>query len=278
MGKTSRRRRPRQRHRQDSTPFRILSYLLTNITITIFWFYLFVLNRTTVIGRHNVGKARNTLLVSNHQSMIDSFIVGAGAFYPHSLLKPHLLPWNPAAEENFFRPRVLAWFIHHFRGIPIVEGRRDPRALHRMVEVLPKGVMTICPEGTRSRDGAVGPARAGAGLLVLAARPKVIPVAIDGMKEVLPIGHRIPKIFKRIYISYGEPLDYSEFLDKPRTKETSQALIDKVMNAIEVQHAEIRRLRAGGRGRGGGVAQQDPASQPLHERRPSSHDLTRTKN
>ncbi len=239
-----RKRKRRDRYVQGGIVWSILSYLLTNITVSLFALFFFLLQRTTVIGRKNVGKERNTLLLSNHQSMIDSFIVGLAAFHPQSYLKPYLLPWNPAAEENFFRPPWLGWLARHWRCIPVREGRRDARALHRMVEVLPKGVMTLFPEGTRTRDGTIGRGRAGAGLLILATRPRVIPVAIDGMNEVLPIGHRFPRLFRRVYIYYGEPVDYSEFLDRPRTKETSQALIDRIMAIIRKQHEEIRRLRA----------------------------------
>ncbi len=49
----------------------VMSYLVTNVTVTLFWVLFFVLNRTTVIGRRNVGEERNTLLLSNHQSMLD---------------------------------------------------------------------------------------------------------------------------------------------------------------------------------------------------------------
>ena len=242
MGSDS--RNVRRRHSESRGPlWSILSYLLTNTAVALFSIFFFVFNRTKVIGRRNVGRAPNTLLLSNHQSMIDSFIVGLAAFFPQSVLRPHLLPWNPAAEENFFRPRLLAWLTKHWRCIPVRQGRRDPRALHRMVELLPKGVMTVFPEGTRSRDGSVGAGRAGAGLLILATRPKVIPVAIDGMNEVLPIGRSLPGLFKRVFVYYGEPVDYSEFLDMPRTKETSQALIDKVMAVIRGQYEEIRRMR-----------------------------------
>ncbi len=124
------------------------------------------------------------------------------------------------------------------------EGRRDPRALHRIIEVLPDGVMTIFPEGTRSRTGEVGRGRPGPGFIVLATHPRVIPVAIEGMQEVLPIGEWRPRLFKRIYVEYGEPIDYSEFLDRPRVRGTARALIEKVMEAIRTQHAELRRLRA----------------------------------
>jgi 1-acyl-sn-glycerol-3-phosphate acyltransferase len=220
----------------------VTSYLITNITVTLFWLLFFVLNRTTVVGRRNVGEDPNTLLLSNHQSMIDSFLVGLAAFYPKSWLKPHLIPWNPAAVENFFKNPLLAWLAFNWKCIPVREGRRDFRALHRMTEVLPHGVMTLFPEGTRTRDGSVGAGKPGAGLVALATRPKVIPVAIRGMDEVLPIGCHIPRIMKRVYVYYGPPVDCSEFAGGKRTKENAQKVVDRVMREIQSQHAELQRM------------------------------------
>ena len=65
------------------------------------------------------------------------------------------------------------------------------------------------------------------------------PVTIEGMREVLPIGTSIPRIFKRITVTYGPPVDYTEFLAQPRTRETAQALIDRVMGAIRAQRVEL---------------------------------------
>lgn len=221
----------------------VTSYLVTNVTVTLFWLVFFVFNRTMVIGRRNVGEQRNTLLLSNHQSMLDSFLVGLAAFYPRSWLKPHLIPWNPAAAENFYKNPLLAWLADNWKCIWVREGRRDLHALHHMIQVLPRGVMTLFPEGTRSRDGAVAPGRPGPGLLILATRPRVIPVAIDGMQAVLPIGRYFPRIFRRIAVSLGSPVDYTDLLAMPRTRETAQAVIDRVMAAIRVQHAELQRQR-----------------------------------
>lgn len=225
----------------------ITSYFVTNISATLAWVFFHVFNRTTVIGAEHVGSAPNTLLLSNHQSMIDSMPIGISAFFPNSWLRPWLVPWHPAARENFFKNRLIAWYSTHTRCIPVRPGRRDVHAIHKMIDVLPKGTIILFPEGTRSRTGDVGKGRAGAGLVALATRPRVVPVAIDGMQDVLPIGRVVPRIGKRVFISYGPPIDYSHLLDKPRTRETAQALVDKVMEAIKTQHAEIRQLRVNGR-------------------------------
>lgn len=221
----------------------ITAYLMTNFTVGMFWVLFHIFNRTTVIGREHIDDEPNTLLLSNHQSMIDSFLVGLNAYFPRSLWKAHLLPWNPAAEENFYSTPLLRWLADNWKCIPIKEGRRDLRALHRMLKVLPAGVMTLFPEGTRTRDGSVGSGRAGAGFVILGARPRVIPVAIDGMRDVLPIGSVIPRFFKRVYVSYGKPIDYSDLLSQPRSRDVAQALADRVVDAIRRQLADIRRTR-----------------------------------
>ena len=221
----------------------VSTYLVTHITVTIFWVFFRFANAMTVIGHKNVGQDRNTLLVSNHQSMIDSFLVGIFAFYPQSWLKPHLMPWNPAAVENFYKNPVLAWLADRWRCVPVKTGRRDLRALHRMIQLMPTGVMTVFPEARRTRTGDVGQGKPGAAMLILKTRPKVIPVAIDGMQDVLPIGHRIPRPLKRICVYYGEPLDYSEYLDKPVCAATAVELTERIMEQIREQHDALKRLR-----------------------------------
>ncbi|OGU04491.1 MAG: hypothetical protein A2W29_01480 [Gemmatimonadetes bacterium RBG_16_66_8] len=219
----------------------ITSYLVTNITVAAFWFYFFVLNRTTVTGRHHVGHAPNTLLLSNHQSMIDSFLVGLAAYYPASWLKPRLMPWNPAAEENFFKGWLLSWLAWNWKCIPVRAGRRDLQALRRMAEVLPGSTMVLFPEGTRTRDGSVGDGRPGAGVIALTAGARVIPVAIDGMRNVLPIGRMIPRVGRRIFVSYGPPIDCSDLpASEVVEKATAQELVNRAMRAIREQHARLR--------------------------------------
>jgi len=232
--------RPPRRGRLFRLLWPFTSYIVTNLTVTLLGILFFVLNRTRVIGRANVVVSRNTLLVSNHQSMLDSFLVGMAAFYPRSWLKPHLLPWNPAAAENFYKNSFLGWLADQWKCIWVQEGRRDLHALHRMMQVLPSGVMTLFPEGTRTRDGTVGQGRPGPGLLILATKPHVIPVAIDGMRDVLPIGHHVPRLFKRISVVFGRPIEYGDYLAMPRTRDTAQALMDRIMDAIRMQHAALR--------------------------------------
>src|SRR5207245_3246572 len=123
------------------------------------------------------------------------------AFYPRSLVQPRLLPWNPAAAENFYRTPILAWLADNWKCIWVQPGRRDLHALHRMIQVLPRGVMTLFPEGTRTRDGSVGPGHAGTGLLILATRARVIPVTIEGMRGGRPNRRAVRRGFQRVRVA-----------------------------------------------------------------------------
>ncbi len=220
------------------------SYLFTNLTAAVGALLFFVLNRTTVVGRDRLPQGRNILLLSNHQSMIDSWLVGISAYYPQSFWRPWLIPWNPAARENFFKNPLLALFSDLWKAIPIREGRRDYRALYRMLRALRDGVMVLFPEGTRSRDGSIGPGRPGAGLLALGTKASVVPVTIEGMDRVLPIGSVVPRVGRRVYVYFGEPIDYSDFEDRPRSKETAQELVDRVMEVLRAQQRALQRIRA----------------------------------
>lgn len=222
----------------------VTSFVLLNLLLVPMLIFFFALNRTTVIRRRNVPRRRNTLLLSNHQSMIDSFLVGVAAYYPYHFWKPFLVPWNPAAAENFFRNRFFAWVFDQLKCIPVEPGRRDLKAVYRSMRALRSGTLILFPEGTRSRDGSIGKGRPGAGLVILGNHPEVVPVAIDGMGEVLPVGRVIPNFNRRVYVYFGEPIDYSDFADRPRSRETAQEIVDRVMSAILRQREAIRRLRA----------------------------------
>jgi len=61
------------------------------------------------------------------------------------------------------------------------------------------------------------------------------------MNRALPIGKVIPRIFQRISVSYGPPIDCSEFYAMPRNRETTQLLVDKAIEVIRGQYTELRR-------------------------------------
>lgn len=222
------------------------SYVATHVFSFVVGAVLFFLfNRTTVIGRENVPRERNTLLLANHQSLIDSFFIGFTAFFGPSLVKPYLIPWNPAGEEFFYQNAWQSFWSDQWKCIPVRRGRKDIGAIRRMNEALRSGTMILFPEGTRSRTGKIGKGRPGAGVVILENRPHVVPVAIDGLDEVLPIDAGWPRFGKRVTIVIGPPIDYEVPPDGEVSREVAQAIVDDAMAAIERQFEWIRGYRAG---------------------------------
>lgn len=221
----------------------VSTWILTNLIVAPLVLLFFgVLNRTRIYGRGRVPHHPNTLLLGNHQSMIDSFPIGYAAFFPYDMVKPYLIPWNPAAEENFFRNRFFAWLFHQFKCIPVRPGRRDVKALHRSARALRGGTMILFPEGTRSRDGSIGRGRPGAGFLALETGAAVVPVTIDGMDRVLPVGSRLPRIGQRISVYFGHPIEVGDLAGRPPTRQVAQQLVDRAMERIRFQRRVVARI------------------------------------
>lgn len=72
----------------------------------------------------------------------------------------------------------------------------------------------IFPEGTRSRDGKLGPVRKGIGRLVAACPqpPLIVPFVHQGMEGVMPKGTKVPKVGQSVQVLVGEPIDVSDLL------------------------------------------------------------------
>ena len=226
----------------------VTRWIITNLVAPPFVFLVFgVLNRTRVYGRRRIPHRPNTLVLSNHQSMIDSFPIAYYLFYPEKTFRPSLAPWNAAAAENFFRNPFLGWLFHQFQCIPVRRGRRDLRAMIRSAKVLRGGILTLFPEGTRSRNGQVGRGRAGAGMVILQTRPHVVPITLDGLDRVLPIGSRLPRIGQRVSIYVGRPVRYDDLAHKGRSRKNAQLIVDRVMERIAFQQRVLHRLERGSR-------------------------------
>lgn len=93
----------------------------------------------------------------------------------------------------------------------------------------------IFPEGTRSRDGRMGPFRRGGFFLALASGAAIIPVTISGTRELMPKGQWFARRGK-VRVVFHEPIPVTG--TKP---EAMAELMQKVREAILEDHPEARR-------------------------------------
>jgi 1-acyl-sn-glycerol-3-phosphate acyltransferase len=145
-----------------------------------------------VTGREHLPKAGPAILIANHNSHLDTLVLGA--LLPLKALRV-LTP--VAAGRYFLSNRYLAWFAIHVVGILPVgagSGREAKQSLRRCSEAIENGrVLIFFPEGTRGTPEV--PSRLKGGIAAIAELyPDVpmIPIRLFGLGHSLPKGGAIP--------------------------------------------------------------------------------------
>ena len=99
------------------------------------------------------------------------------------------------------------------------------------------GAIILFPEGTRTTDGRLQPARSGIGLTVIKSSAPVVPVRVFGTYEAYGRHLRVPRP-KRVAVKYGQPLNFAELraearsCSKARLKGIYQQVADEIMAAV----------------------------------------------
>ncbi len=164
--------------------------------------------RPWVVGLEKIPGEGPVILASNHLSFIDSI------FLPLVVDRPVVFL---AKSEYFTGKGLKGWatrlFFQATGQLPIDRsgGKASEASLNTGLRVLSEGrILGIYPEGTRSPDAKLYRGRTGVARMVLESGAPVIPVAMIGTAEVMPIGTRLPRV-RRVGIILGEPLDFSRF-------------------------------------------------------------------
>ena len=109
------------------------------------------------------------------------------------------------------------WFVRFLGAFPVKRGEADRQSLRAAEEQLKAGrILSIFPEGTRSKIHALGQAHAGLGMIALRSGAPVLPVAIYGSEK------SFMKFRPRITIIFGEPMILT-----PKGKKVTREDIDQ---------------------------------------------------
>src|SRR5437867_6461599 len=168
------------------------------------------------------------ILAANHASYIDPPLVGAG-------IKRGI---NYLARENLFRFPVVGWVLRRWNSVPVDREGGGAKGLKAILDrLLAGGAIILFPEGTRTRDGELQPARSGIGLTVIKSTAPVVPVRVFGTFEAYNRHMRFPRP-RRVMVKYGLPMRFEELraeakvCSKARLKEIYQEVADEIMGAI----------------------------------------------
>jgi 1-acyl-sn-glycerol-3-phosphate acyltransferase len=190
----------------------------------VFRFYF----RWRVFNAERVPLQGPVILASNHTSFLDPMLVGSG-------VKRGI---NYLARENLFRFPILGWILHRWQVVPVDREGGGAKGLKAILDrLLAGGAIILFPEGTRSRNGNLQPARSGIGLTVIKSTAPVIPVRVFGTFEAYGRHMGLPRP-RHVAVKYGRPLPFealraeAKTCAKQRLKEIYQETADEIMAAI----------------------------------------------
>jgi 1-acyl-sn-glycerol-3-phosphate acyltransferase len=184
--------------------------------------------RWRVYNSERVPLEGGVILAANHASYLDPPLVGSGV---HRGI-------NYLARENLFRFPVMGWVLRQWQVVPVDRDGGGAAGLRAILDrLLLGGAIILFPEGTRTRDGKLQPARSGIGLTVIKSTAPVVPVRVFGTFQAYGRHMILPRP-RRVAVKYGQPMRFEQLraeakvCSKPRLKEIYQQVADEIMAAI----------------------------------------------
>jgi 1-acyl-sn-glycerol-3-phosphate acyltransferase len=192
-----------------------------------------------VEGLENIPK-QNFILASNHQSHWDQVINGY-------LCVPRKFTYLGQIDKYTGFEGFLRNFLYKIAGvIPIhrYDEESKKKALKECVERLKKGeILIMYPEGTRTKDGKLQEFKLGVAKIHLKSEVPILPVAIKGNFEIMPVGKAFPKFKKIVEIKVGKPLFFKEEIEKAKNLDCNSEEYKEICRKITQKlRKEIERL------------------------------------
>ncbi len=205
-------------------------------------------------GLEHARADRAQVFLANHQSFFDIFAL-AGYL-------PVQIRW--VAKASLFKIPFVGWSMTASGYISVErEDRKNAyKAFMASVEKLKSGAsIVIFPEGTRSRDGVIGPFKKGGTLLAMRAGVPMIPVTIMGTAGIIQKGSwRVNP--GRVKIILSPPLE----VEAVRGKKES-AILDQIRETICRNYEKKN-----------GRSRNDPLITPKRKNKSRLHDTPRRQN
>ena len=193
-----------------------------------------------VFNPEHVPQTGAVILAANHASFLDPPLVGAALRRPINYL----------ARESLFRFPGIGQLLRSWNSVPVNREGGGAAGLRAILDrLLAGGGIILFPEGTRTRDGKLQPARSGIGLTVVKSTALVVPVRVFGSFEAFGRNRKFPRPH-RLTVKFGVPLRFenlraeAEHCSRERLKEIYQQIADEIMAAIAKLEAieDVERL------------------------------------
>jgi 1-acyl-sn-glycerol-3-phosphate acyltransferase len=189
------------------------------------WVTRFAGVRINVENRANLAPDQPYVFMANHASTVDIWALLLGI--PRRV--------RMISKKELARIPFLGWVMWAGRFIFI--DRQNAVAARRSIDEAGRRIrggasVVIFPEGTRTRDGQMGPFKKGGFHLALDAGVPIVPVALRGTRALMPRGSLLVKSGE-VFVTIGPPIPTAGL-----TVDDRPALIERVRDAIASMIAE----------------------------------------
>ena len=193
---------------------------------TISGWLLGIVGGGRVEGLERVPRHGPFLLVANHRSLADPPIIGWAVGHKVGRVI-HFM-----AKEEMRRWPIIGWLAEGSGVFFVRRGEGDRSAQRAALRLLAEGrPIAIFPEGTRSKDGRLGPAKPGAALLAIRSGAPLLPVAITGTERLFPGRSRVPHR-TRVVVRIGPPFTLEHFPSGRIPRELLSQGTERIMGEI----------------------------------------------
>jgi 1-acyl-sn-glycerol-3-phosphate acyltransferase len=157
------------------------------------------LSKLTIEGVENLRKHTVAVYASNHTSYMDTPVIFASLPFQFRIL----------AKKSLWQWPLIGWYLQRSGQMPIDVANPNATlaSLGGAVKALRGGMsLFLFPEGGRTLTGELQPFLSGAAYLAIRAQVPVVPIALTGVYDLLPIHtrHFYPGKLK---LRAGEPIE-----------------------------------------------------------------------
>lgn len=174
--------------------------------------YCKIVYRAEIVGKENIPKEGPIIICGNHRSFLDPPLIEATCGRYTRFL----------AKEELTKNKFLAFLGIIFDAILVKRDSKEVKAIKESLKTLKNGdCLALFPEGTRNGLEKGEEVKDGAAFFAVRSGAKVVPCGIKGGT----------KENRKVTITYGKPLDFSEYKGA-KDKETLDKITKDIMNSI----------------------------------------------
>ena len=182
------------------------------IISSVIYAYCKVVYKVQIIGKENVPQEGPLIFCGNHRTYLDPPLMEATCGRYARFLAKEELTKNP----------FLAFLGVVFDAILVKRDSKEVTAIKESLKTLKNGqCLALFPEGTRNGLEKGEAVKDGAAFFAVRSGAKVVPCGIKGGEK----GNR------KVTITYGKPLDFSEYKGS-KDKETLDKVTKEIMDTI----------------------------------------------